>query len=216
MNASEIRWREPMFGPDSEQHTFKVGDRVRIARIADAITTREIIGHQGVIFETDSISPTSVEMQCHTCGGVHTMHEQELDYFGDDLVQFIQEKAGIPLDPVIVDEVKEALENSLALAAHRAGFHRVCVKDRPMPLGDPRCPRPVWSKHVYGVITRLAPLRGYHEALIQIADQAGGYLAEWAVYSHKFGYNAVITEADLDTLTLEMPIRALIVAKEPA
>jgi hypothetical protein len=49
--------------------------------------------------------------------------------------------------------------------------------------------------------------------LIKVAEQAGGYLAEWASFSHKNGYNSVITDDDLDTMTLEMPIRAVMVAK---
>jgi hypothetical protein len=211
--VSEIRWRQPMFGPDGEQHTFKVGDRVRIARLADTMTTRAIIGHRGIIEEIDHLSSSSVEVRCATCGSVHTMHEQELDFFGDDLVQLLEEKAGIKPETVVVDESTQNLEDFLAVAMFKAGFDRISVQDKPMPHGDPRMARPVWSKHVYGVISKLAPLRVYADALIKIAHDAGGYLAEWHTYSHKGGYNSVITEADLDTLTLEMPIRALMVAK---
>jgi hypothetical protein len=213
MHVSEIRWREPMFGPDIFAHTFKVGDRVRIARIADNMTTRSIIGHRGIITEIDDISPNSVEVNCATCRSVHTMHEQELDFFGDDLVQTLMEKAGIKQETVVVDECTENLEDFLAVGMHKAGFGRICVKNRPVSAGDPRYPRPVWSKHVYGFIGKLAPLRVYNDALVKIADQAGGYLAEWATFSHRSGYDSVIHDEDLDTLTLEMPIRALMVAK---
>lgn len=211
--VGEIRWRQPMFGPDFEKHTFKVEDRVRIARLADNMTSRDIIGHRGVIIEIDELSNSSVEMRCSTCGGIHTMHEQELDFLGDDLIRMLQEKAGIPDDPVVVNESNENLENFLAVGMHRAGFLRISVQDKPAPAGDPRYPRPLWAKHVFGVIGRLAPFRVYHDALIKIAEQAGGYLVEWASFSHKDGYNSVITDEDLDTLTLEMPIRAVMVGK---
>lgn len=202
-----------MFGEDTSEHTFNVGDRVRIARIAGTCTCREIIGHRGVIIEVDDISPSSVEMKCATCGGVHTMHEQELDFFGDDLVQLVQEKAGVPHDNAEIDEASQNLEDMLAVGMHKAGFDRICIQNRDVPAGDPEAPRPTWQKYVYGVITRLAPFRVYHDALIKIARDSGGYLVEWASYSHKSGYNGVITDSDLDTLTLEMPIRALIVSK---
>jgi hypothetical protein len=214
MTVSEIRWREPMFGPDGDRHVFKPGDRVRIARIADTITSREIIGHCGIIIEIDDMSTSSVDVRCSTCDGVHTMHEQELDFMGDDLIRLLAEKAGIPDDPVAVDESNENLENSLALAMHVAGFERICVHDRPPPAADPRSPRPMWSKYVYGVIGQLSPFRVHHEALVKIADAAGGYLVEWRSFSHKSGYNLVITADDLDTLTMEMPFQALIVSKE--
>jgi hypothetical protein len=211
--VSEIRWRQPMFGPDFEKHTFKVGDRVRIARLADNMTSREIIDHRGIIIEIDDLSNSSVEMRCSTCGSIHTMHEQELDFMGDDLIRMLQEKAGIPDDPVVVNESNENLENFLAVGMHRAGFLRISVQDKPAPAGDPRYPRPVWAKHVYGVIGRLAPFRVYHDALIKVAEQAGGYLVEWASFSHKSGYDSLIRPEDLDTLTLEMPIRAVMVGK---
>jgi hypothetical protein len=202
-----------MFGRDGEKHTFNVGDRVRIARLADKMTTRAIIGHRGIVSETDDFAQNSVEVECSTCGGVHTMHEQELDFYGDDLVQTLQEKAGIATEHVVVDESKENLEDFLAVAMHKAGFDRICIHDKPVPAGDPRYPRPIWSKYVYGFIGRLSPFRVHNDALIKIAEQAGGYLAEWSSFSHKSGYNLVITEEDLDTLTLEMPFRATIVGK---
>lgn len=204
-----------MFGSDFDKHAFKVGDRVRIARLSDggAMTSRAILDHRGIITEIDDISPSSVEMRCATCGGWHTMHEQELDFLGDDLIRLLQEKAGIPDDPVVVNESNENLENFLVVGMHHAGFQRISVQDKIVPAGDPRYPRPVWAKHVFGFIGRLAPFRVYHDQLIKVAEQAGGYLVEWASFSHKSGYDSVITADDLDTLTLEMPIRALMVAK---
>lgn len=213
MTVSEIRWREPMYGPDTEQHTFKVGDRVRIARLADQMTTRDIIGHMGVITEIDDFSNSMVEFKCGTCQGIHTMHEQELDYYGDDLVQLVQAKAGIMDEAVEINQAFVNLEDFLAVAMYKAGFERIAVQDKETPHGDPSMPRPVWAKYVYGVIPKLAPLRVYADALIKIAREAGGYLAEWATYSVKSGYSGVITEHDLDTLAMEMPIRAVIVAK---
>lgn len=204
-----------MFGSDFDKHTFKVGDRVRIARLSDggAMTARSIIDHRGIITEIDDISPSLVEFRCATCGGVHSMHEQELDFLGDDLIRLLAEKAGIPDDPVVVNESNENLENFLAVGMHRAGFLRIAVHDKVVPASDPRYPRPVWAKHVFGFIGKLAPLRVYHDQLIKVAEQAGGYLVEWASFSYKSGYDSVITDDDLDTLTLEMPIRALMVAK---
>jgi hypothetical protein len=213
VNANEIRWREPIYGDDCWNHAFKVDDRVRIARIADKTTTRALIGHFGVITDIDAVSPNSVEMLCSTCHSFHTMHEQELDFYGDDLVRLLEEKAGIKPEEPVVDKEKDRLENFLALLMHEAGFERICIKDIPAPAGDPRYSRPAWSKYSYGLIGAYAPFRGYHKALIKLADEAGGYLVEWACYSHKRGYNSVITEDDLDTMTIEMPIRALIVAK---
>jgi hypothetical protein len=49
MAAADVR-------ADFEKHTFKVGDRVRIARLADKMTTREIIGHRGIISEIDDFA----------------------------------------------------------------------------------------------------------------------------------------------------------------
>jgi hypothetical protein len=215
MTVSEIRWRQPMFGPDFDHHTFKVGDRVRIARLSDggAMTSRAILDHRGIITEIDDISPSSVEMRCSTCGGWHTMHEQELDFLGDDLIRLLSEKASIPEDPVVVNESNENLEDFLAVGMHRAGFLRIAVHDKVVPAADPRYPRPVWAKHVYGFCGRLAPFRVWYDKLIKVAEEAGGYLVELASFSHRSGYDSVVTHDDLDTLTLEMPIRALMVAK---
>jgi hypothetical protein len=213
VTVSEIRWRQPMFGKDFDRHTFRVGDRVRIARLVDSITSRAIIDHRGIVIEIDDMSPSMVEMRCATCNGIHTMHEQELDFLGADLIRLLQEKAGIPDDPEVINESNENLEDFLAVGMHRAGLLRISVHDKAAPAGDPRYPRPVWQKYVFGFIGRLAPMRVYNDALVKIADQAGGYLVEWAVFSHESGYDAVTMPDDLNTLTLEMPIRALMVAK---
>jgi hypothetical protein len=212
-SISSIRWRASHYTGDKNYHEFAVGDQVMIARLSPNIpTTQKIIGHFGEIIEVDDMCSTSVEFQCSACGGIHTMHEDELDYMGSTHMNALRDKTDSlrALDREPIDErtmVTEHIENSIAVAMHAAGFLMPAVEDRKVPAADPEFRRPHWSKYVYGKIWRLAPFSEYHAKLIDIARSVDGVLVEWASKSAKHGWVSIAAD-DLEVLTLEMPIRA--------
>jgi len=60
---------------------FKVGDPVTIARLMDTMTSKELIGHVGVIDEVETLfnGDYNYEMKCKCDGGSHYVHEEELE-----------------------------------------------------------------------------------------------------------------------------------------
>jgi hypothetical protein len=216
MDASTIRWPASHYYPAKKLvHEFKVGDNVMIARLSPHIwTDQSIIGHRGVITEVDEHSMSSVEMHCFTCRGDHTMHEAELDYLGSSDMAEMRSKAGLAgqleMEPITeAATVARDLDDAIAVAMHKAGFLQPAVEDRPIPVCDPDLPQPVWSKYVYGKIWRMAAFKAFHAPLIEIARSVDGHLVEWSSFSLDNGW-IPITTGDLETLTLEMPIRAVI------
>jgi hypothetical protein len=216
--ASSIRWRPSLYTGEKNYHTLKEGDQVVIARLSPHIwTDQSLIGHIGHITELDDMSASSVEMHCVTCGGYHTMHEDELDFMGDIGMNALRDKigdSGALRNESISKRDSDArdLEDDIAVAMYAAGFLMPAVEDRPTPAGDPLFRRPTWSKYAYGKIWRLAPFSKFHAALVEVARSVDGVLVEWASYSLAKGW-IVISHDDLDTLTLEMPIRASLQSK---
>jgi hypothetical protein len=214
-SVSSVRWRASHYTGDKSYHEFKEGDQVMIARVSPHIpTTKLIIGHFGKIVEVDDMSNSSVDVQCYTCDGIHTMHEDELDFMGDAHMNALRDKTNTmraferePVDERV--QITEHIENTIALGMHAAGFLMPAVEDLPIPASDPEFRRPHWSKYVYGKIWRIAPFSAYHAPLVDIARSVDGVLVEWASKSMQHGW-VTIGADDLETLTLEMPIRACI------
>lgn len=215
LKAASLRWRSPEQPP----LRFDPGDRVIIARIGDGMTTRELIGHVGVLenFLDDDLpggtfawSELAVDVRCNTCGGTHTMSQHELDLLGSDDSLDVQEKADYarPDAPVV------ELDTRLVLAMHEAGFVRLAVDDKPKPAGDPAVVRPAWSKHVYGIGTELMDLTVYQERLMAVARTCGGALVEWHLMGRgERSYNSLVTPDRLHTCMVSVPFRALIEAR---
>ncbi len=69
----------------SVQRRFALGDRVRIVRLLDSLTTPALIGHEGKIEEFDAEAwplIANYEMDCGTCGSSHYVHDAELEAIG--------------------------------------------------------------------------------------------------------------------------------------
>jgi hypothetical protein len=68
---------------------FKLGDRVRITRLDDEMTSKELIGLEGEIVDVDdlrvfgdagpSFGCIQVNYEVKTEKGIHYMHQQELE-----------------------------------------------------------------------------------------------------------------------------------------
>lgn len=210
--ASTIRFRPP--NPNKHEHEFKVGDFVVIARLEHSVpTSREILHHCGVITEVDDFSPSSVEMRCASCVGSHTMHESELDLLEDRTVLMLREKTGVDNRPITKAELdKLTFEDEIAVLMHKAGFLRVAVEDRPIPFADPELPTPHWTKYVYGTIGQMAPFSVHAAKLLKVAHTINAHLVEWHCYNLHRGWSA-LTLDDMDTLTFDMPTRAVLQSK---
>lgn len=207
--VSALRWRSPEKPPVR----FEADDRVVIARIGDALTTRSIIGHVGVITEfideplgggDFAWSELPVEVRCFTCGGVHTMSQHELDLLGNDASIMVQEKAGM----TVPDAQPVELDLKIIKAMHIAGFVRLALDDKPLPSSDPNVQRPAWSKYVYGTSPHMIDLRVYQDILIVVARAVGGVLVEW--HCNKRGaYSELVMPDKLNACMVDVPFRAL-------
>jgi hypothetical protein len=213
MDASAIRWPVSHYDRSKSGHEFGIGDNVLIARLSPHILTdQSLIGHRGVVTEIDDLSMSSVEMHCFTCGGPHTMHEAELDYLGNSDMAEMRAKAGLSLqletEPITASQAAtRSLDDAIAVAMHKAGFLQPAVEDRAIPMSDPDLLQPVWSKYAYGTIWKMAPFKIFHTALVDVARLVDGALVEWCSFSLNRGWQ-VLTADDMETFTLEMPIRA--------
>lgn len=200
------RWPPPVFG--ETKHALKEGDGVVIARLCEGIPTDSaILGHHGFIIDVDDVSSTMVEMKCLTCGGIHTMHEDELDFTESTLLVQVREKAGVPIECVSeIDQEKQALEDLIVEKMYGAGFRRVAVEDRPLPYADPRLRRPVWSKYVYAVTWKMTVFKAFLPMLVDIAREVDGCLVEWCYHDAKKGW-CPISEDKANALTFQISIR---------
>jgi len=60
---------------------FSVGDKVRVVRLLDNITSRDLIGKSGIIEEIEKLPNGQVN---YYISGHHYMHEEELEKVGGE------------------------------------------------------------------------------------------------------------------------------------
>jgi hypothetical protein len=209
---SQIRWRAP---GDKTDEKFAPGDKVRISRLADAMTSPGIIGHTGTLLLFDDDLPREqAEVACATCGGTHLMHRSELDLMESDEVSLAVDKAGIefPDNDAQTRLVEEhAFENRIVLALHMSGLGFVSVADCPYPLRDPALPAPRWIKYGYAWIKGMCELGRVYDSIGAALVPVGAVVSEMTTGRH---YENVVTVGDRDVMAFDLPIRITIQSTE--
>jgi hypothetical protein len=207
---STLLFRPP--NPAKSRHEFKLGDTVRIARLCDTFTSRDIIGHIGTIVEQDDEWPFAYmcDVACSTCRSIHTMNEDELDLHEGKVVEAMREKAGVEMEPSTVDPAAVMIDSILATEMLLAGFTRTSVAiEKPM-LSD--VADQGWRRTLLFMV-RLATIAEIYQAVQRIAVAANSKVLSVETYSAREGW-AFVRAGDEEVTCLEIPIRVVLVERK--
>ena len=201
--------------PGKTRHEFRMGQRVKIARLVDSFTTPDIIGHTGTIVNQDDDWPFSFlcEVQCETCAGVHTMNEEELDGFEEPDIEELREKAGVDLPEKTPEERDRAMIDSiLAVELQLISSLVQCpsVHLDPPPLSQVAAP--AWRRTILfrSGMTEIGPL---YQAMLKVAVAVNAKVLSLETYSRESGW-VFVSAGQEDTFCIEVPVRVVLVGNE--